>query len=432
MTQFSIEQIVAGGTFGTVCVVSDGAGKQFAAKALKTDHLDNPRVVSRLRDEAMLLSRLNHPNIVQVNDLLDFRDRPVIVMEWIRGCNLEELIIRNRHGLPIPETLAMIAATASALDAAWSDASGHDGTPLRVIHRDIKPSNILLTVDGVLKVVDFGTAQGRFEGRESETISMVLGARAYLAPERLDGAEDKPEGDVYALGHVLYELMEGAPIQLSLHPFHHRKMLQGHLDEIRLDDIGEHGPTVRDLIGRMCAYTPDERPSHAEVASTLRDVISAAGLEPDLTRFAREFVQPIFEQRANISPRRHPAWPEVSFLESGLGQRPPPPQPIDDKIRAFLLRDDWFDEIDTLRSLLAADSNWSAEPFIEFLEGAVSPWWRFWTRDKLPPEQIAALLETLRDRPSRSMATRLKSLLRHSDPQVKYLAAELISQPARG
>ena len=426
MTEFRIEQIVAAGTFGTVCVVRDSAGSVFAVKALKEVHVENPRVVSRLRDEAMLLSRLRHPNIVRVHDLLEFGERPVIVMEWIRGCNLEELIINNRDGVPIAETLEMVRAAASALDAAWSGESNADGQPMRVIHRDIKPSNMLLTVDGVLKVVDFGTAQGRFEGRESETISMVLGARAYLAPERLDGGEDQPEGDVYALGHVLYELIEGAPIQLSLHPFHHQKMLDGHLAEIRVERLGSEAGTIRDLIARMCAYAPNDRPSHAEVASTLARVIESSGLQHDLAGLAQAQVLPIFERRSRLEPQQHPAWEEVAFLESSTSRPAAPLPSIDDKIRAFLRRGDWYTEIDTLRALLAADTNWSADPFIEFLEGASTPWWQFWSRDRIPAEQIAAVLQTLRQRPSAVVAASVKGLVRHSDPQVKYLASQLL------
>ncbi|MFT4623085.1 MAG: serine/threonine protein kinase [Myxococcota bacterium] len=430
MIQFRIEQIIAGGTFGTVCVVRDQDGERHAVKALKTEHLENPRVVSRLRDEAMLLSRLDHPNIVKVQDLIEFRDRPVIVMEWIQGCNLEELIAHHRHGLPVAEALEMVQAAASALDAAWSTQRTDDGAQLRVIHRDIKPSNLLLTAEGVLKVVDFGTAQGRFEGRESETISMVLGARAYLAPERLDGAEDKPQGDVYALGHVLYELIEGAPIQLSLHPFHHQKMLEAHLAEIRVDALNEQAQALRELIGAMCSYDPGDRPSHGEVADRLSAISASAQLKPDLPALASKLVAPLLQRRARTDPRRHPAWNEVAFLESDTAQRAGSTPPIDDRIRAFLQRPDWYVEIDALRALLSTDANWSAQPFVELLDGAATPWWQFWSRDKLAPEEIAAVLETLQQRPSPGGAARARDLVRHSDPQVKYLAGELLTRAA--
>ncbi len=127
-----IEQIIAAGTFGTVCVISDRAsGTTRAVKVLKAEHLENPRVVARLRDEAKLLSRLKHPNIVEVRDLVELGGRPLVVMEWIRGCNLEEILAHQPSGLPTPASLPRSATSSSlcmsrssrCVTVAWSGLS---------------------------------------------------------------------------------------------------------------------------------------------------------------------------------------------------------------------------------------------------------------------------------------------------------------------
>jgi serine/threonine protein kinase len=347
-------------------------------------------------------------------------------MEWVQGINLEELIVRNRNGVPAAEALEMVRLTASALHAAYTRPQHPGGPSFLVIHRDIKPSNLLITIAGEIKVVDFGTAHGRFDGRESETISMVLGARAYLAPERLDGAEDRPEGDVYALGHVLYELLCGTPLQLSLHPFHHQKMLDAHLGDLEPDGLDANGrDQIRKLIAEMCCYVAEDRPSHAQVTMRLTRLLARQRLEPDMANLGKTLVEPYFQDRAERDPREHPAYPEVAFLESGT-ELPAVAREIDDRIRKFLKRSNWVDEIDQLRSTLSVDPSWTPAPFIEVLRGARSPWWRFWSRDKLTPREIAAILETLQARRTGEVREQAELYQRHPDPGVQYLASELV------
>lgn len=124
-----------------------------------------------------------------------------VVMEYVEGVDLRHLIA---HGpLPARPAVEIVGEVASALHVAYTR-EGPNGQPLHLIHRDIKPPNIQITPDGGVKVLDFGIARAEFRGREGETHSLRFGTPEYMSPERIDMV-DGPEGDIYALGAVLYE-----------------------------------------------------------------------------------------------------------------------------------------------------------------------------------------------------------------------------------
>ncbi len=425
--RFVVEQIVASGTFGSVCRVRDAlAGQTVAAKVLKVEHIDNPRVVARTRDEASLLARLDHPNIVRVRELVEIHDRPVLLMEWIDGLNLEQVLSRVVGGLPPAVAMTAVRDVSDALHCAhvWLDAS--TGEQMSVIHRDIKPSNILLSAAGVFKLVDFGTATGRFAGRESETLSMVLGARGYTAPERLDGGSDLPTSDVYSLGHVLFELLTGQPLQLSLHPFHHKKMLDVALADLTLrgEPVGLT-QDVRRLIERMVAYESGQRLGHREVAGHLRGLLALIRNKVDIADFAKEVVHPAIASQLTREPRRHPAWNEVRFLEGE------PPMTADDLVREFLGRPDWMRAEVDLHRLLMRNPGWSPQPFLERLAQSSRSWWRFWAPQQLNSDETGILLRALALRPDGRVTREVEGLLGATASPLRRLAREILGASGR-
>jgi hypothetical protein len=290
-----------------------------------------------------------------------------------------------------------------------------------VIHRDVKPSNILLSVEGRFKLVDFGTATGRFAGRESETVSMVLGARAYTAPERLDGATDNPASDVYSMGHVLYELLTGQPLQLSLHPFHHKKMLDIAMESFAPADLPPGvGADLRRLVERMVVYDPAARATHREVAATLRGILALLRADASVLAFARAEVAPVIASRADRDPRRHPAWGEVRFLEGE------PPMAPDELVRSFLLRPDWAQVESELQHLLQRNPGWTAEPFLERLAAIGRPWWRFWGHRAPSPDQTGVLLRAIALRVDPTVRARVDSSMARADEPLRRLAREIL------
>jgi hypothetical protein len=305
---FEILEILGEGSFGTVCVArvsTDPLRRKVALKILKGAYAQNKKILNRTRDEARLLSRINHPNIVRVERLMEVGGRPVVVMEHVQGVSLDALLLRFKDGLPAAVALEMTRQTFLALHTAYAEALGEDMRPLRVIHRDIKPSNIMLSVHGEVKVLDFGIAKGEFEGREAETESVVMGSRPYMAPERLDGVSDSPSVDVYSTGMSLFELLTGRTMSLSINPVNHDTAMNRQLGYIQVQGMSDAAvEDLRNLIRRMCAYTRDYRPTAVECARDLEQLVYA--IDPEyrigLDEFARSTVVPIYESRPRVAP----------------------------------------------------------------------------------------------------------------------------------
>jgi len=174
-----------------------------AIKRLFPEFATDPSFVERFRREATAAANLNHPNIVAVYDWGSAEGTYYIVMEYIEGHSLAELL---RSGGPLaPERAAGIAMDmAEALGFAHSNG---------VIHRDVKPSNVLLSPDGQVKVTDFGIAIVAFGGAESNLTQTgaVMGTATYFSPEQAQGKSLDHRSDLYSLGIVLYEMLCGRP-----------------------------------------------------------------------------------------------------------------------------------------------------------------------------------------------------------------------------
>lgn len=305
---FEIIEILGEGSFGTVCVAlvrTDPLRRKVALKILKGEYTSNPKIMNRTRDEARILSRINHPNIVRVERLMEVGGRPVVVMEHVEGASLDKLLRRYRQGLPGAVAIELVRQSLIALHVAYADAVGHDGQPLRVIHRDIKPSNILLSIHGAVKVVDFGIAKGNFEGRESETESVVMGSRPYMAPERLDGVSDSPSVDVYSCGMSLFELLTGRHMTLSINPITHEQAMNRQLGYLKPEGVSQEvTEDLRGVIRRMCAYDRDYRPTADDAQRDLKvcvDEITQNSVQ-NLEQFAKDVVLPMYESRSKMPP----------------------------------------------------------------------------------------------------------------------------------
>lgn len=178
----TILETLGEGSFGTVYVarVEEGAlARTLVLKVLKATWADNPEILTRARDEAVLLARLNHDNIVRVEQLTEIEGRPAVVMEHIQGLTLDQ-VLRANGPMPIGVAIEIVHKVASALDAAYNRAPPGEDEPLRVIHRDIKPSNIIVSVAGAVKVLDFGTARADHGAREARTSSLTMGSPLYM------------------------------------------------------------------------------------------------------------------------------------------------------------------------------------------------------------------------------------------------------------
>jgi eukaryotic-like serine/threonine-protein kinase len=172
-----------------------------AIKTLLPQFARDAGFVQRFRREAQAAARLNHPNIVGVYDSGADDSTPWIVMEFVEGRTLAEFLAGGRK--PAPMQAAEIAGRiAEALSAAHAQG---------VIHRDVKPGNVMVTRDGVVKVMDFGIARMIGTDATAPQTSAVMGTASYLSPEQAQGGPVDARSDIYSLGVVLYELLTGRP-----------------------------------------------------------------------------------------------------------------------------------------------------------------------------------------------------------------------------
>ena len=210
----------------------------------------------RFARESRLAARLSHPNVVAVYDAGEENGRPYIVMEYVEGETVAE-VLRRRGSLPPEEAVEIAAQVCAGL--AHAHAHG-------LVHRDVKPQNLLVARDGRVKIADFGVARGDDASKLTQA-GTVLGTAAYLSPEQAAGAEVGPRSDLYSVGAVLYELLSGAT------PYRFESLAGLAAPRKPPPPLPPHvPPTLADVVARCLAPDPNHRPA------------SAAELERDLRR----------------------------------------------------------------------------------------------------------------------------------------------------
>ena len=192
-------RIGAGGMAEVYRGLDTTLNRTVAIKVLKAPFASDESFVERFRREAQAAARLNHPNVVSVYDTGTDNGTNYIVMEYVQGRTLAVFITKGGRVAPM-----MAVEIAEKVADALAAAHAHG-----VIHRDIKPANIMVTREGVVKVMDFGIARLTTSQETIEQTAAVLGTAAYLSPEQAQGQPIDARTDVYSLGCVLYEMLTG-------------------------------------------------------------------------------------------------------------------------------------------------------------------------------------------------------------------------------
>jgi serine/threonine protein kinase len=177
-------------------------GRPVAVKVLRQQFAADPEFLVRFRHEAHAAAALTHPNIVHVYDVGESGGQHYIVMEYVAGPTLKQ-IIQQRGSLPLAEVLDLGSQVCAAAEAAHRRG---------MVHRDLKPQNVLVNADGLAKVADFGLAQPAAQAIDSPSglaAATVLGTAHYLSPEQAQGLPATPASDIYAMGVLLYEMATG-------------------------------------------------------------------------------------------------------------------------------------------------------------------------------------------------------------------------------
>jgi eukaryotic-like serine/threonine-protein kinase len=199
--RYQLGSLLGVGGMASVYLATDRVlERQVAVKVLRSSDAQDPLFVERFRREARAAARVSHPNIVAVFDSGSDADQPYLVMEYVPGESLAQLLARQ--GRLTPRRAAELGvAVCAALAAAHAQG---------LVHRDIKPANVLVGPDGQVKVTDFGIVKASAATTLTGT-GTVLGTAAYLSPEQAQGGPVDARSDLYGLGCVLYELLCGSP-----------------------------------------------------------------------------------------------------------------------------------------------------------------------------------------------------------------------------
>ncbi|MFT6234828.1 MAG: serine/threonine protein kinase [Myxococcota bacterium] len=321
--RYRIRGVIGRGGFGTVYLADllgqSGFTRSVALKVLNPDVKDLPSIAERLRDEARLLGMLRHRSIVRVDGLVRLDGRWTIVMEYVEGVSVAVLAEQGR--MPLGVSIEIAGEIAGALHVANST-PGPTGEPLNLLHRDIKPANVLVSLNGEVKVLDFGVARANFEAREAKTQNMMFGSIGYMAPERYDLREEHAS-DVYAVGVLLWELLLGdtygrASTKPELYDAHKVEAMA------KVPTDGSIPPGVVTLLDNMLSYEPKDRPSARDVERTLRDLRLEAP-SPWLRDWAEDCVPALV---GTIDPTQgHDFSSDILSEARSLGLPPPSPEP---------------------------------------------------------------------------------------------------------
>ena len=306
--RYRVRARVARGGMATVYTATDERlERTVALKIIHPSQASDPHFVDRFTDEAKTIARLTHPNVVAVYDQGTHAGLPYLIMEYVRGRTLRDILAERRRLNPV-EALAILEQMLAAIAAAHRAG---------LVHRDVKPENVLVAaapsggtanlVDAVVKVADFGLARA-VEASADDESGHLLATVAYVAPELVTDGHADPRTDVYSAGIVLFEMLTGRVPYDAERPV---EVAWQHVDR----DVPPPSKyvaglpsTMDDLVARATRRDPADRPTDAgamlgEVQATREDLGTANALTAVLQPLAQPTV-PV----PPVQPANRPAW----------------------------------------------------------------------------------------------------------------------------
>jgi serine/threonine protein kinase len=255
-----------------------GFNKLIVIKRLRETFADDPEFVAMLLDEARLAARLNHPNVVQTNEVGQVGRHHFIAMEYLEGQPLHRINHRavKKGGVPLVYQARILADVLAGLHHAH-ELNEFDGTSLGVVHRDVTPHNILISEHGSVKLLDFGAAWSRLSGRVSSEGPTLQGSLAYAAPEHAHHLALDGRADQFSLGIVLLQLLTGR------HLFEGADRFDARQRRLRPPETEATRQCTLELAARIRDYSiKDLEAATRSVPETLRPIVLRA-LAPERT-----------------------------------------------------------------------------------------------------------------------------------------------------
>ncbi len=259
ISHYQVTERLGSGGMGEIFKARDPRlNRTVAIKALSIEGMGDPDRRRRFIQEAQAASGLNHPNIITIHDIISDSENEYMVMEYVSGKTLSELI--QAGGVGVEKTLRYGVQIADALAAAH--AAG-------IVHRDLKPGNVMVTESGLVKILDFGLAKVSMTTQlteETQTLGApmtvegsILGTVSYMSPEQAQGAKVDARSDIFAFGALMYEMITGTKAFTGASPIATlTAILRDEVKPIR-DSVPDCPPELEEIIGRALRKAPGDR-----------------------------------------------------------------------------------------------------------------------------------------------------------------------------
>lgn len=279
---------------------SRGFQKVVAIKTVLPDVIDNTRMEQMFLEEAQLASQIHHPNVVQTLELGEHDGTLYLVMEWVDGEPLNQVMAKAvaNGGLPLPIAVNLVGQACEGLYAAH-ELRDDNGALLGLVHRDVSPQNLLISFSGTAKLVDFGIAKATARSSGLTQAGEVKGKFAFMAPEQVRGQVVDCRTDLFALGIILYAITTGK------HPFR-----GAHPGETLQNICSDRAPTppsallpdypdaLEDVVMKALAKSPDQRFANANAMLAALEEAMPGPLESSFNVQVRDYLQQLFGDRA--------------------------------------------------------------------------------------------------------------------------------------
>lgn len=321
-----IAELGRGGMATVYLALSEGpAGfsKLVVLKCIRPELAIDDNFLAMFLDEARLAARLNHPNIVQTNEIIESSGAPVIVMEYLEGQPFSSILRRGyepRRAMPRALQLHVLVEVLRGLHYAH-EVTDFDGTPFGLVHRDITPQNIFVTYDGQVKILDFGIAKSTWAQHETHT-GVVKGKIRYMAREQLLGDVVDRRADVFSIGVILWNVLMGRPLwEAQTDAEVAQSILSGQFPSA-LEAAKQFSPEAYAMLTKALANDRERRyPTAQALELDLSKLIQDSGERPNATALS-QCVSKLFEEERERSQTLIGKGIREANLAAGTGNHP--------------------------------------------------------------------------------------------------------------
>jgi serine/threonine-protein kinase len=297
-----------------------------AIKAMHPHIAEKKEYVEMFLDEARLAARIRHPNVVAVVDVQPGEHAPFLVMDFVEGATLSEVLqaaAKKDQPPPLEVALRLVADMLAGLQAAH-ELKGKDRKPLGLVHRDVSPTNLMVGRDGIARLTDFGVARARVRIATTRA-GQIKGKLGYLSPEAIEGQEVDQRCDIYAAGIVFWEALTGRRL------FHAENEATVVMKVLRATQPApsEINPAVPPAIDQVCLRALERNRERrfataADLAQALEEAAAEAGVSIATTRVVAEYLASLELDIPSVS-ELPPAHEEIPLEELTTPAAPPVP-----------------------------------------------------------------------------------------------------------